>query len=101
MHEEPEPTDAQCVVDAVERAALVFYVDGSWSPFSGSVPESRVTRPDEATTVQFNSMPGRRPHAEYRGPLGRWWVPIDPSSGFPDDEPTFVRDVDSSSRLVN
>ena len=75
------------MLEAIEWSARVFYVDDTWRPFRTDSPESRVTSPDVGTTVQFNSLPGRPPHAEYRGPLGRWWVRIDPATGLPSDEP--------------
>jgi hypothetical protein len=80
-------------------AAYVFYRDGRWSPFASDSPESRVTRPDDSTHVQFNNVPGRIPHAEYRGPHGRWWVRIDPASGMPIDEPVRVALFDASSSV--
>ncbi len=92
--------DAENVLEAIRMAAYVFYRDGQWKPFAVDSPESRVTKPDDATHVQFNHLPGRRPHAEYRGPHGRWWVRIDPSSGMPLDEPVFVPTADTS-RAVN
>lgn len=93
--------DAANVLDAVRMAAQVFYRDGRWSPFDGASPESRVTKPDVDTHVQFNNVPGSRPHAEYRGPYGRWWVRIDPSSGEPIDAPVRVTPADATSRSVN
>jgi len=101
-----EPTtsaigDADNVLEAVRMAAYVFYREGRWSPFTADSPESRLTKPDVDTHVQFNHIPGRRPHAEYRGPHGRWWVRIDPSSGMPVDEPVFVRTVDAASSSVS
>lgn len=85
-----EGGDPAVVVSAVRQAALVFYVDGVWKPFPIDSPESRVTKPAVDTHVQFNHLPGRPPHAEYRGPLGRWWVRIDAGNGMPCDEPMFV-----------
>ena len=89
-----EPTltsdDPAAVVAAVRQAALVFYVDGTWKPFPLDSPESRITKPAADTHVQFNHLPGRPPHAEYRGPLGRWWVRIDARSGMPVEDPQFV-----------
>ena len=75
------------VLEAIEWSARVFYVDDRWRPFPEDSPESRVTSPDVGTMIQFNSLPGRPPHAEYRGPLGRWWVRIDPETGLPSGEP--------------
>ena len=92
---------ARSVRRTVERAAYVFYVDGRWRPFPDDGPESRVTKPDDTTYVQFNSIPGGRPHAEYRGPFGRWWVRIDPESGMPVGEPSWVPSADASSGMVN
>ena len=89
------------VLDAVRAAAFVFYVEGRWRPFDADSPESRVTKPADSTHVQFNSLPGRAPHAEYRGPLGRWWVRIDPETGMPLGGPVFVPPVDASSSAVN
>lgn len=96
-----EREDARHVRDTIARAALVFYEDGRWRPFAENSPESRVTSPEAATTVQFNSVPGRPPHAEYRGPFGRWWVRIDPSDGQPIEEPVFAPSADATSRRVN
>lgn len=93
--------DAESVLRAVERSALVFYEHDRWRPFDDTSPESRVTKPDERTHVQFNHMPGRPPHAEYRGPLGRWWVRIDGETGMPSGEPVEVTSTDSSSSMVN
>ena len=92
---------ARDVLSAVRIAAYVFYVEGRWRPFDAAGPESRVTKPAQETHVQFNSLPGRAPHAEYRGPLGRWWVRIDPETGMPLGGPVFVPPVDTSSRAVN
>ncbi len=97
-----EASDSQAVVSAVRQAALVFYVDGFWKPFPDDSPESRLTKPDDDTHVQFNHVPGRPPHAEYRGPLGRWWVRIDPLSGMPVEDPRFVPDrPEPSTSYVN
>ena len=94
--------DPAVVVAAVRQAALVFYVDGVWKPFPVDSPESRVTKPSVDTHVQFNHLPGRPPHAEYRGPLGRWWVRIDAGSGMPVEEPQFVPNrTEMSSSYVN
>ena len=79
--------EASRILEAVEWAARVFYVDGNWRPFPTEQPESRVTSPDVGITIQFNSLPGRPPHAEYRGPLGRWWVRVDAETGLPTGEP--------------
>ena len=96
------PDDPAVVVSAVRQAALVFYVDGVWKPFPVDSPESRVTKPSVDTHVQFNHLPGRPPHAEYRGPLGRWWVRIDAASGMPIEEPQFVPNrSELSSSYVN
>ena len=95
------PVAADEVLDLVRAAAFVFYVEGRWRPFDTASPESRVTRPADATHVQFNSLPGRAPHAEYRGPLGRWWVRIDPDTGMPLGGPVYVPTVDASSSAVN
>ena len=93
--------DAERVKSTIERAAYVFYLEGRWRPFDTGSPESRVTKPDDETHVQFNHIPGRLPHAEYRGPLGRWWVRIDPSDGMPVAEPVYVPTADVTSYLVN
>ena len=90
-------SDAENVLEAIRMSAYVFYRDGRWRPFADDSPESRVTKPDDDTHVQFNHIPGRRPHAEYRGPHGRWWVRIDPESGMPVESPVFVPAVDASS----
>ena len=96
------PSDAaDNVLEAIRMAAYVFYRDGRWSPFSANGPESRVTKPDDDTHVQFNSRPGGRPHAEYRGPHGRWWVRIDPQTGMPVGEPVFVPALDASSSAIS
>jgi len=96
------PADTDVVVAAVRQAALVFYVDGAWKPFPVDSPESRVTKPSGDTHVQFNHLPGRPPHAEYRGPLGRWWVRIDARSGMPVEEPRFVANrTELSTPFVN
>jgi hypothetical protein len=100
-HVETQDEAAADVLDAVRSAAFVFYADGHWRPFADDTPESRVTKPADTTHVQFNSLPGRPPHAEYRGPHGRWWVRIDPETGMPVGGPVFVPPVDSSSRAVN
>lgn len=92
---------AREVLDAVRSAAYVFYRDGHWHPFDGDTPESRVTKPDVSTHVQFNSLPGRQPHAEYRGPLGRWWVRIDAETGMPVDGPVHVPVADATSQSIN
>jgi len=98
----PNRDDAAAnVLEAVRMAAYVFYRDGRWSPFDGTSPESRVTKPDIDTHVQFNNVPGSRPHAEYRGPYGRWWVRIDPNSGTPVDDPVRVTPADASSTSIN
>ena len=97
----PDAEAAEMVVRAVERAACVFYVDGAWRPFPADSPESRVTKTDVFTHVQFNHLPGRRPHAEYRGPYGRWWVPIDPKTGLPAGDPVYAPAADASSSLVS
>jgi hypothetical protein len=93
--------DSVEVVEAVRSAALVFYREGAWPAFADDSPESRVTKPDALTHVQFNHMPGRRAHAEYRGPRGRWWVAIDATTGMPSDRPVFVPAVDASSSSVS
>jgi hypothetical protein len=100
-HVDSSAADADVVADAIRSAALVFYREGEWSPFPDDSPESRLTKPDEQTHVQFNHIPGRRPHAEYRGPRGRWWVAIDAATGMPSDTPIFVPSVDASSSSVN
>lgn len=95
-------SDADSVVACVRRAARVFSVDGVWTPFPEDSPESRLTKPDPDTHVQFNHLPGRPPHAEYRGPLGRWWVRISPADGMPVDDPIFVPfRGEQTSDLVN
>lgn len=99
--DETRETIREQIVDSVTRAAQVFYVDGLWRPFDTSSPESRVTKPDPDTHVQFNNVPGRIPHAEYRGPFGRWWVRIDPTSGLPIDDPIYAPSPSASSQLVN
>jgi hypothetical protein len=65
-HAETQDEAAADVLDAVRSAAFVFYADGHWRPFADDTPESRVTKPSDTTHVQFNSLPGRPPHAEYR-----------------------------------
>jgi hypothetical protein len=89
------------VLEAVRSAAYVFYRDGRWHPFADDSPESRVTKPDATTHVQFNSLPGRPAHAEYRGPHGRWWVRIDAETGMPVDGPIHVPVADATSRSIN
>ncbi|HQR40697.1 MAG TPA: hypothetical protein PLF26_20110 [Blastocatellia bacterium] len=99
---ELDPNDpALAVIETVRRAALVFYAEDRWKPFPADSPESRVTKPDAGTHVQFNHLPGRHPHAEYRGPLGRWWVRIDPASGMPTETPTFVPSAGATSSAIN
>jgi hypothetical protein len=93
--------DAREVVEAIRSAALVFYREGAWAAFADDSPESRLTKPDALTHVQFNHIPGRRPHAEYRGPRGRWWVAIDAATGMPSDRPIYVPAVDASSSSVS
>ena len=100
-HADGSREDAVAVAEAVRSAALVFYREGEWPAFADDSPESRVTKPDELTHVQFNHIPGRRPHAEYRGPMGRWWVAIDAATGMPSDRPIFVPQVDASSSRVS
>ena len=91
----------QEILSSISRAALVFYVDGRWRPFADDSPESRVTRPDERTTVQFNSFPESEPYAEYRGPHGRWWVHIGADDGLPIGPPTFSPSADTTSSRVS
>lgn len=97
-----DPEDpARKVIATIRKAALVFYQEQAWRPFPADSPESRVTKPQPDTHVQFNHLPGRQPHAEYRGPLGRWWVRIDPASGMPTETPTFVPAAGATSTAIN
>jgi hypothetical protein len=96
-----ESGDSRKVRLAIERAAFVFYTLGRWRPFSTDVPESRITKPDDRSQVQFNNQPGRRAHADYRGHYGSWRVEINPEDGMPISDPVEVGTVNESSAWVN